>query len=203
MRLLPHSAIGDASSAKIDRAILEQHVSEGVIVARSALRLAVKNSVILSTLRDARPWNTDEVTRMAREAVNALMVELRATADRLEADLSTIHGHGRAAKRRNARQEASRLTLRAQTARGVVTFLRQLRDDDDAIARLVQTARDDTLMELTKARLQSEHEFAHQSPAERRLAMEGVAADLLELERQRGLRPDDDEQLREERLPEA
>ncbi len=193
MRLLPNAASGDASSATIDRATLEQHVSEGVIVARSALRLAVKNSVILSTLRDARPWNTDEVTMMAREAINALMVELRATADRLEADLSATPGHGRTAKRRNARQEAARLTVRAQTARGVVTFLRELRDDDAAIAQLVQTARDDTLMELTKARLQSEHEFAQQSPAERRLAIEGVNADLLELQRQRGFRPADDE----------
>jgi hypothetical protein len=193
MRLLPHAATGDASSARIDRAILEQHVSEGVIVARSALRLAVKNAVILSTLRDARPWNTDEVTKLAREAVNALMVELRATADRLDAEHSAMHGHGRRVKRQDARQEAARLTLRAQTARGVVSFLRQLRDDDAAIARLVQSARDDTLMELTKARLQSEHEFAHQSPSERRLAMEGVAADLLELQQERGLRSIDDD----------
>lgn len=185
MRLLPPSPTGDAASATVDRAILEQHVSEGVLVARSALRLAVKNWVILSTLRDARPWNTAEATVAARDAVNALMVELRATATRLEADAATQHAHVRRTKRRTARAEAARLELRARTARGVVNFLRLMRDDDEAIARLVQTARDDTLMEITKARLQLEHEYAAQSPEERRLAMEGVAADLLELQRLR------------------
>jgi hypothetical protein len=40
-------------------------------------------------------------------------------------------------------------------------------------------------MELTRARLQIEHEFAAQSPEDRQFAMQGVAADLLELQRER------------------
>lgn len=181
MRFLPPSPAAAAADAQFSREILEQHVSEGVLVARSALRLAVKNGVIMSTLRDARPWNTHEVTVLAREAVDSLSAELSATADRLDADAAALPTHGRGAKRRSARLEADRLDLRARTARGVVRWLRHLRDDDSAIARLVETARDDTLTELTKARLQAEHEFANQSADERRRAMEGVAADLREL----------------------
>ncbi len=181
MRLLPPSPDVDAQSARLSREILEQHVSEGVLVARSALRLAVKNGVIMSTLRDARPWNSDDVTRLAREAVDALIAELSATADRLEAEAAAQPVRGLGKKRRNAELESTRLELRARTARGVVRRLHRMHDDDATIDKLVQVAREDTLMELTKARLQVESEHANQSAEERRIAMEGVAADLLDL----------------------
>ena len=181
MRFLPPSPSADAADAQFSREILEQHVSEGVLVARSALRLAVKNGVIMSTLRDARPWSTDEVTTLAHEAVDSLIAELSATAERLDAEAAARPVRGRGRRRRDAERELSRLELRARTARGVVQRLRRMRTDDSAIARLVETARDDTLTELTKARLQAEHEFANQSADERRIAMEGVAADLLDL----------------------
>jgi hypothetical protein len=181
MRFLPPSPAADAADAQFSREILEQHVREGVLVVRSALRLAVKNGVIMSVLRDARPWSTDEVTVLAREAVDSLIAELSATAERLDADAAALPAHGRSARRRTARLEAARLELRARTARGVVRWLRRVRDDEVAIARLVETARDDTLTELTKARLQAEHEFANQSADDRRIAMEGVAADLHDL----------------------
>lgn len=181
MRLLPPSPADNAASAHPSSAEVEQHVGEGVLVARSALRLAVKNGVIMSTLRDARPWNTDEVTVLAREAVDALMTELSATADRLEADLAAQPAHGRGKKRRTAELEAARLELRSRTARGVVQRLHLMRADDALISGLVQVARDDTLMELTRARLQVESQYANQTPDERRIAMEGVASDLLDL----------------------
>ncbi|MBX9472446.1 hypothetical protein [Microcella sp.] len=181
MRFLPPSPAADAADAQFSREILEQHVSEGVLVARSALRLAVKNGVIMSTLRDARPWSTDEVTTLAREAVDSLIAELSATAERLDAEAAAHPVRGRGRRRHDAERELSRLELRARTARGVVQRLRRMRTDDSAIARLVETARDDTLTELTKARLFAEHEFANQSADERRIAMEGVAADLLDL----------------------
>ena len=181
MPLLPPTPAADAADAQFSREILEQHVSEGVLVARSALRLTVKNGVIMSTLRDARPWNTDDVTVLAREAVDSLIAELNATAERLDADAAAVPTHGLRSRRRTAKLEVARLELRASTARGVVRWLRRIRNDEAAIARLVETARDDTLTELTKARLQAEHEYDNQSPDERRIAMEGVAADLLEL----------------------
>ncbi len=181
MRLLPPSHADDAASDPLSSAELEQHVSEGVLVARSALRLAVKNGVIMSTLRDARPWNTDEVTMLAREAVDALIAELSATAVRLEADVAAQPIHGRGKKRRTAELEAWRLELRARTARGVVQRLHVMHDDDAVISALVRVARDDTLMELTRARLQVENQHANQTPDERRIAMEGVASDLLDL----------------------
>ncbi|MDO9590350.1 MAG: hypothetical protein Q7J04_04345 [Microcella sp.] len=185
MRLLPPPAPSEPPSGPPTPQIVEQHVNEGVLVARSALRLAVKNGVILATLRDARPWNLDEVTALGRESVDALPAELTVTAERLEIDAAAQNIHGRGARRRNAQLEASRLELRALTARGVVEHLRRLHDDPAAIDRLVQTARDDTLTELMQARLQPERETVTQTPQERRIAMEGVVADLLELQDQR------------------
>ncbi len=181
MRLLPSFPADDAASARVSGEVLEQHVSEGVLVARSALRLAVKNGIIMSVLRDARPWNTDEITTLAHDAVDALIAELSATAERLDAESAAQPVRGRGTRRRKAELEAKRLELRAHTARGVVQRLHRIRDDDAAIARLVHVARDDTLTELTKARLQFESQHAHQSADERRIAMEGVASDLLDL----------------------
>jgi len=161
-------------------------VDEGVLVARSALRMTLKNLVIMHSLRDAQPWQHDTITSLARDAVADLIAELGATAERIEADVERyVARAGRSSRTQRHRAELSRLTMRARTARGVVERLRELHDDPEAIDALVRVARDDMLTELTQARLQPEREAMQQSDDERRAAMEGVVADLLELQQQR------------------
>ena len=60
-------------------------IEEGVLVARSALRLSIKNSIIMLTLRDEKPWNDDDMIELARREIETLMAELTQTAERLEA----------------------------------------------------------------------------------------------------------------------
>ncbi|MEN9620996.1 MAG: hypothetical protein RL499_1189, partial [Actinomycetota bacterium] len=71
---------------------LSLQIDEGYLVAVSAVRLAVKNGVILRTLRDEAPWNEAEATQLAREAISSLIAELDDTAARLthERDMAAL-----------------------------------------------------------------------------------------------------------------
>src|SRR6476661_4943411 len=62
---------------------LEHLVDEGYLVAVSALRLATKNAIILTTLRDGGSWNEDHAIGLVQRAIDELVVELTATAERL------------------------------------------------------------------------------------------------------------------------
>ena len=186
MRFLPRRTTDDTMWWPSSVGGAEHLVDEGVLVARSALRLTLKNVVIMHSLRDAQPWHHDTITSLALDAVADLIAELSTTADRIEADVERFVARaGRSSRTQRHRAELSRLTMRARTARGVVERLRELHDDPEAIAELVSVARDDMLSELTQARLQPEREALLQTDAERRAAMEGVVADLLELQQQR------------------
>lgn len=130
-------------------------VEEGVLVARSALRLAVKNRVIMATLRDGAPWDDIVMTELARAEVETLITEMVETAVRLEASSTTpIRGLGRSRKTlANLRQDARRQGERASILRRVIAQLRRLEDDPEQTRALLDIAREDTLNELTQARL--------------------------------------------------
>jgi hypothetical protein len=103
-------------------------VEEGVLVARSALRLAIKNSIIMLTLREETPWNDDDMIELARREIETLMAELTQTAERLEASSGAprrTFGRSRRAAA-NARQDAEHQRTRARILRGVVDRLREI-----------------------------------------------------------------------------
>lgn len=186
MRFLPRRTTDDTLWWPSSVGGAEHLIDEGVLVARSALRLTLKNHVIMHSLRDAQPWLPDTLTSLARDAVAELIAELASTAERLDAAVERFAARGgRSSRTQRHRAELSRLTMRARTAHGVVARLRALHDDPEAIAELVSVARDDMLGELLQAQLQPERDARLQSDDERRVAMEGVVADLLELQQQR------------------
>jgi hypothetical protein len=165
-------------------------VEEGVLVARSALRLAIKNRVIMATLRDGDPWNDTVMTELARAEIEALMGELAATAERLEASSAAP------LKRRilsrtiiaNLRQDAARQGERARILRRVVERLRETEEDADQTRALLTVARDDTLSELTQARLIPLDGTTKLTDEERLASIEGVKEDLRALLAQQELR---------------
>lgn len=124
-------------------------------MARSALRLAVKNRVIMTTLRDEEPWDDVRMIELARTEVAALVGELMETADRLEASSTArlaMRGRGRSSLA-NLRQDAARHGERARILRFVIDRLRELETDTTQTRALLTIAREDTLTELTQARL--------------------------------------------------
>jgi hypothetical protein len=186
---------------------LEHLIDEGYLVAASALRLATKNELILTTLRDGGSWNEDDAVGLARRAADSLIIELTATAARLtreseraapavsqDDDSSAapqgLRRPGRAERARLARErkrierqreEADRLIARTRTMLGVIDRVRATRDDDDALREISLRARDDTLAELVQARLIPRRAIVQQTEEEQREAIAGVKVDLARL----------------------
>lgn len=170
---------------------LAVQIDEGYLVARSALRLAVKNGVIMRILRDGAEWDDAEATELARQAIDALASELRSTAARLSDDSvlaapsaresRTARSKRELANVRRQRDEADRLAARSRTLRGVVELLEAAHDDEAFVTELVMRARDDTLGELMQARLVPRAEPMLLTEDEQREAIEGVKADLRRL----------------------
>jgi len=189
MRLWPAPVmtVTSPSSAELPRD-LSQQIDEGYLVALSALRLAVKNGVILRTVRDGAPWNEAEATELARQAIDSLARELDENARRLSNDSVTAAPTARAsrsarsrrdhARIRRSREEVARLAARSRTLRGVVERLRLAHDDAAVVLTLALRARDDTLSELMQARLIPRATPLLLTEEEQRRAIEGVKADL-------------------------
>lgn len=186
----PASAIADGSRPPMPRNLAHQ-IDEGYLVALSALRLSVKNGVILRILRDGAAWDERESADLARQAIDTLAAELRATAARLSDDSvraapTPRESRGARSKRdlarvRRKRDEAERLSARSRTLRGVVERLEAARDDDAIVRDLALRARDDTIGELMQARLIPRAEPLLLSEEEQREAIAGVKADLQRL----------------------
>jgi hypothetical protein len=167
---------------------LEHQVEEGYIVALSALRLSVKNGIILSIVRDGDPWNDQAAERVARAAIDTLVLELQATGERLDAesqratpgdrDALLARSKGERARVARRRTEAERLAMRSATMHGVADELLRARDDHDAVQKLVMRARDDTLSELLQARLIPRATPVVMTEEQQREATRGVIADL-------------------------
>jgi len=130
-------------------------VDEGVLVARSALRLAIKNRVIMATLRDERPWDDVVMTALARAEIENLIDEMEENAARLDANSAKpIRALGKSRTMlSNLRQDARRQGERARILRAVIAQLREIEDDPEQTRGLLRVARDETLSELTQARL--------------------------------------------------
>lgn len=191
MRFWPAPApLVGARATEVPRDLRHQ-IDEGYLVAVSALRLAVKNGVIMRILRDGAPWSEPEVMTLAREAIEGLIVEQRAGAVRLAAESAREAPSDREARRassrrdrarvRRKREEAERLTARSRTLQGVVEKLEAARDDEAFLRELVLRAREETLGELMQARLLPRDPVIEQTEDERREAIAGVVADLQRL----------------------
>ncbi len=170
---------------------LAHQIEEGYLVALSALRLSVKNGVIMRILRDGATWDEAESAALARQAIETLAAELRATAARLSDDsvrAAPTPRESRSARSkrdlarvRRKREEAARLAARSRTLRGVVEKLDAARDDEAVVRDLALRARDDTIGEVMQARLIPRAEPVLLTEEEQREAIAGVKADLQKL----------------------
>ncbi len=191
MRFWPAPApVVGARPAELPRDLRHQ-IDEGYLVAVSALRLAVKNGVILRILRDGAAWSEPQAIALAREALETLIAEQRAGAERLSEEsvrAAPTPRESRAAsskreraKVRRKRDEADRLAARSRTLLGVVEKLEAARDDEAFLHELALRARAETLDELMQARLIPREPAMEQSEEERRESIAGVLADLQRL----------------------
>jgi hypothetical protein len=154
-------------------------VADAAVLATGAVRIAVKNLLIVRALRD----NADFDERWWRETV-AHEFELLAAEN--EADATRLEGVREKSKKKRGRavapddyrsRDAPLLKRRIRVLRKIAIRLRELAADEDAVLALVAEARQSALDEITTARHDPSNR-ATTDPDERAAGLALLADDL-------------------------
>jgi len=126
-------------------------VDEGMVIARSALVLSVKNHLIVGTLRHDRSLAELDLPGFTRTRLTGLVREQTGYADRIKAAAeaaATAHG---AARHQHDYHAADIMTLaeRGRVYRALAATFDRLRDDDEFVDGVVESARADAWAELS------------------------------------------------------
>jgi hypothetical protein len=163
-------------------------VDDGVMISLAALRLAAKNRIILSAVRDRLDFDEKGLTSFVRTVLARLAEENEETAERVD---ESSHEAGLApgialdvaiTMRDNHRR-------RPEIHRAMAARLRELADDPAQVAELVAQAQDAAAAELTRAvaaralapRFDDDPRYKDERPDR----MAWVAVDLADLAEQR------------------
>lgn len=123
------------------------------MIARSAVTLALGNALILSALRDRRDYDGRDLTRRAREELLTLIEEEEREARHLASARESARFQDGWAEHTHdyRRRDVRALAAREKVARRVAEALREMLDDDAAIASLTAAARRRALDDLASA----------------------------------------------------
>ncbi len=100
-----HRASRPPAEPKLDAAMLEELVAEGMLIVGAAIRLAVSNQAIMRTLRDHSDFDREWYSAAVREQLELLVEEKRSDARRVEDELARATGRsGRAKHQSDYRQ---------------------------------------------------------------------------------------------------
>ncbi|SEC50583.1 hypothetical protein SAMN04489806_3082 [Paramicrobacterium humi] len=113
---------------------IEQVVEEGVLIALSSVRMAVKNALIVGALRDDQPYDVEKLTQSAREHVLSLAAENDQTASRLE--------RARGFRKPDPDDDEAH-RRRPQVHRMLAEALRERADDGEQMDAIIERARTD------------------------------------------------------------
>lgn len=156
---------------------VERVVDEGLLIATSAVRMAVKNRLIVDALRENRGFDPDSLSASASDEYLELARQNDASASRVWRD--------------GEWDDEPRDTTTVQRHRsiftGLASALREAADDDALTAAIVAGARDDALEELVAFRaqiiFQPEADELYERERDSRIRL--VEVDLADLERRR------------------
>ncbi len=169
---------------------VEEIAEEGLLIAASAVRMAVKNRQIVRALRDRADYSEKAAVAAAREVFTALAREKREDVDRLEDILDHARDRpGRAQHQTDYRgADAELLERREQVSDILADRLDDLAADDEYLLGIVDAARNaawDEIGASIEAKLarrpESEDAAAYRAARDRRLK-EFIAIDLPLLE---------------------
>ncbi len=132
---------------------LSDAVAEGLTIASAAVRLAVKNRILVDTLAGGADFDVERFVPVARSAVLTMAAEVQAEADRAE------HERRRARRRLSPSggthdyryRDADNLALRRRQAERVAEGLRRRAGDERALRRTVEAAREAAWGEVARA----------------------------------------------------
>jgi hypothetical protein len=122
---------------------VEEIAEEGVLIAASAVRMAVKNRQIVRALRDRADYSEKAAVAAAREVFRALAREKREDVERLDDIIEhTRDRPGRATHQADYREaDADNLDRREQVSDILADRLEELAADDDYLLGVVDAAR--------------------------------------------------------------
>lgn len=113
---------------------IERVVDEGVLIALSSVRMAVKNTLIVNAIRNDENFDVDKLAESARQRVLSLAAENDQTASRLE----RARGF-----RKPGPDDDEAHRRRPQVHRMVAEKLRERADDDAEMSGIIERARTD------------------------------------------------------------
>ena len=157
-------------------------VEDAVLLATAAVRIAVKNLLIVRALRDGADYEESWwLATVARE--------FEVIADEKEADAARVAADRAVAKQRKGKarhpadyrtRDVPKLKKRMRILLAIAARLRALATDDDAVRRLMAEARQGALDEIASAR-NDPGRAADTDPAARDASLALLAEDLAEL----------------------
>lgn len=141
-------------------------IAEGVAIATSAARLAVKNHILVSTIAQDESFEVDHFASDARDALLALAKESEEAAENLTRLRKRAHGrHSDPSGTHDYRdRDVRNLRRRAKQSAGVAAKLRSMAEDTEALHNLVEQARESAWADVA-------------NNLERRLLVEGMRPD--------------------------
>jgi hypothetical protein len=122
---------------------IERSVDEGVIIARTAVTMEVKNYIIIQAIREGHPFDFDEVIARVRRELLALATENNDSANRVQSLAVEVQSPRGAPDNSEGYQTDDHPTL---TKRGVIHVLlaaelERLSEDEGFVAELAEAAR--------------------------------------------------------------
>lgn len=134
----------------IRQATVDEMVDDGVLIAGAAVRLAVKNLVILKSLRDRVDYSVERTVAAVREELENLAEEKDADAVRLveESELASSR-QGKPRHYADYRPaDMSSLARRSEVSRRLAARLRELSADEGFVSDLVEGAHAEAWAEI-------------------------------------------------------
>jgi len=177
----------------------DEMLEEGLLMAESAGRMALKNRLIVGALRGDEPYSDQRAAGMARTVLYELVQEADEGAEHIAAERETAaQRDGRSQHQHDYhRGDLLNLRRRERVHAAVAKQLWTKRSDDAYIAELVDRARDDAWHELGTAieqeldrrwpRYDEEPDYADHRAERMEVVADDLLRDLARLEAQRAV----------------
>lgn len=145
-----------------DLAPVEEIAEQGVLVADVAIRLGVKNAIIMNALAKHVDYSVDDVCDLVRGSIAELVDEREADAARIDDLLTNIRrfGHAGWAEGDYSRDDRPTLEHRQAVYRLVASELRTRQDDEAYVSSMAERARKEAWSEIGDSlKTKAEHPY--------------------------------------------
>lgn len=184
-------------SAEFDDEV-DRLANEGLMIARSVLRMRVKNRIIVEVMGKQQRLPRSHYDELVLTEIDRLADESDAAAERLAATRKLVRTKGSQAYRGNPAEnlDPESLQLRSDAEAALAKLLRSQRDDEQFRSELATQARQDAMDEMFRARMLQDTAIPpdQDDPVDRKDRLMGLVDEL-----RRGARRHEIRQRRRER----